>query len=154
MIGFGVSRLVNPAPEESWQEFAAIYHALYVNKTLAHIAQTDEAATAELTRVAGVIGRSLDQTALAAEGLDYKRAQVLGYKGKPLLQLAYLSKIGAPVALCVYKSGTTGRTAVRSEERRGLSAASWSRDGYEYLLIGGEDQALIKATADELARKI
>lgn len=154
VIGFGVNRLISPPVEESWQDFAAVYHALYVHKTLAHIAQTDEAAKAELTRVGGVIGRAFDHASLGAEGLDYKRAQVLGYKGKPLLQLAYLSKIGAPVALCIYKSGTTKHASVRSEKRRGLSAASWSKDGYEYLLIGGEDQALIKAAAEELARKI
>ena len=154
VIGVGVSRLLNPAPEESWQDFAAVYHALYVNKTLAHVAKTEEAANAELDRVTSTIGRSLDKAMLAAKGLDYKRAQILGYKGKPLLQLAYLSNIGAPVALCIYKSGTTKHADVRSEHRRGLSAAAWSKGGYEYLLIGGQDQALIDAAAAELARKI
>ncbi|MEM7429765.1 MAG: hypothetical protein AAF441_27155 [Pseudomonadota bacterium] len=154
VIGFGASRLTTPAPEETWQDFAAVYHALYVNKTLAHIAQSDEAAVAELSRVSNVIGRTLEHAELGAEGLDYKRAQVLGYKGKPLLQLAYLSKIGAPVALCIYKSGNPGDTPVRSEQHRGLSAAYWTKDGYEYLLIGGSDQSLIRNAAEELADKI
>ena len=71
-----------------------------------------------------------------------------------LVQLAFLSKIGAPVAFCIFKSGKDAATAVKSARLRGLSASSWSRDGYEYILIGGSDDKLITAAAEVLARKI
>ena len=35
-----------------------------------------------------------------------------------------------------------------------MSAASWSRDGYDYLLIGGSDAALIASTADRLTGRL
>ncbi len=152
--GAGLTKLLFPAPEETWQDFAAIYHALYVANTLNHIEQTEAAAEAELIRVSGAIGKTIDLDELKSGPLDYKRAQILGYKGKPLLQLAFLSKIGAPVALCIYRSGDAAKAAVAAATLRGLSSATWSKDGYEYLLIGGTDQKLITDAAKAFARLI
>ena len=126
-LGMGLGRVLFAGPEESWQDFAAVYHALYVNKTLAHIDQTEGAARDELKRVSGAIGKPIALADLELDGLDYKRAQILGYKGRPLLQLAFLSKIGAPVAFCIFKSGNDAATAVKSARLRGLSASTWSR---------------------------
>lgn len=154
LAGAGLTKLLFPAPEETWQDFAAIYHALYVANTLNHIDQPEAAAEAELVRVAGAIGKTINLSALKSGPLDYKRAQILGYKGKPLLQLAFLSKIGAPVALCIYRSGDAAKAAVAAATLRGLSSATWSKDGYEYLLIGGTDQKLITDAARAFAQHI
>lgn len=154
LAGAGISKLFFSAPEDTWQDFAAVYHALYVGNTLNHIDQQDTAAEAELARVSGAIGKTINLGDLKGGPLDYKRAQILGYKGKPLLQLAFLSKIGAPVALCIYRSGDAASAAVAAATLRGLSAATWSKDGYEFLLIGGTDQKLITDAAKAFARII
>ncbi|MEM8647306.1 MAG: hypothetical protein AAGF86_13300 [Pseudomonadota bacterium] len=151
LAGAGLTKLLFPTPEETWQDFAAIYHALYVANTLNHIEQNEAAAEAELVRVSGAIGKTINLSELKSGPLDYKRAQILGYKGKPLLQLAFLSKIGAPVALCIYRSGDAAKAAVAAATLRGLSSATWSKDGYEYLLIGGTDQKLITDAAKAFA---
>ena len=154
LAGAGITKLFFSAPEDSWQDFAAVYHALYVANTLNHIDQNEAAAEAELVRVSGALGKTINLGDLQAGPLDYKRAQILGYKGKPLLQLAFLSKIGAPVALCIYRSGEAASAAVAAASLRGLSAATWSKDGYEFLLIGGTDQKLITDAAKAFARVI
>ena len=105
--------------------------------------------------MAGAIGKSIDLSTLKQiEGLDYKRVQILGFDGQPLAQLTFLSKVGAPVALCIIRKQGDGNTDIHLAELQGMSAASWSRDGYDYLLIGGSDAALIAATAGKLTGRL
>lgn len=154
LAGAGITKMFFSQPDESWQDFAAVYHALYVANTLNHIDQNEDAAKAELARVSEAIGKPLNLADLSSGALDYKRAQILGYKGKPLLQLAFLSKIGAPVALCIFRSGEGAAAEVSAATMRGLSSAYWSKGGYEFLLIGGTDQKLITEAAKAFARII
>lgn len=144
------TKLQGPA-QASWQDFAAKYHALYVNSTLSHIRQAPDAAKAELDRVGEALGKRFAYEALSAtQRLDYRRAQILGFEGRPLVQLAFLSTVGAPVALCVIRSTGTSARDVRVSTMEGMSAAEWSKDGYDFLLIGGRDRALIDQAARHL----
>lgn len=88
------------------------------------------------------------------EQLDYKRAQILSFEGRPLIQLAFLSKVGAPVALCILQSYDGQESSPGFSEMRGMSSASWSKDGYEYLLIGGNDNSLIKQVAERYSAQL
>ncbi len=154
-LGWGAGYLTPRSDLESWHDFVAAYHALYVNGTLARIEQGDDAAASQLEQVAGAIGKSIDLSTLKQiDGLDYKRAQILGFEGQPLAQLTFLSEVGAPVALCIIRTRGDGSTDIQVAELQGMSAASWSRDGYDYLLIGGSDAALIASTADRLTDRL
>jgi anti-sigma factor RsiW len=131
-----------------WQQSVATYHALYVNSTLADVNQTPAAAAAELTRVSGIIGKPIALNAvMASQTLDYKRAQVLGFEGRPLIQLAFLSKTGIPVALCIIKDGKSDNSGVKTGLLRGMATASWSKGEYDYLLIGGAAPTVISEAA-------
>ena len=135
---------------DSWMDYVAAYQALYVDATLASVVQPEAEGTEQLRRLGAVLGRDL-LAAQDVDPLDFKRAQVLGYQGRPLIQIAYLSPEGAPVALCVIRSGEAADSGVRTARLEGMSSAWWSRNGFSYLLIGGEDDDLIARTASRLA---
>lgn len=147
-IGALLMTSLTPAPKApGWIDYVAAYQVLYSTETLEAIETDPEMQTAELETVSETVGRSLN-AARSIPGLDFKRAQILGFKGKPLAQLAYLSEGGVPLALCVIAS--TNDADIKQMEREGLQAASWSDGQFAYLLIGGQDAALIEETARRL----
>ncbi|MBE1283676.1 MAG: hypothetical protein GJ676_10240 [Rhodobacteraceae bacterium] len=144
---------LRPAPWEGWARFAAAYQTLYVTETLASV----EASPDDIAKQLSELGQSfgLDLTPVTAvDGMEFKRGQTLGFNGKPLAQLAFLTPDGVPVAFCIIRSNGAETTAMRSGAIQGLAAAQWSRDGYGFLLVGGQDQALIDRAAQDLSQQI
>ena len=147
------------AGEAGWREYVAAYQALYTNATLASVEEDEAARRSELARVGAAIGLDLPLEALdASPAVTFKRAQLLGFEGRPLAQLAFLGGTGDPIALCIIRSGGNGAgeaggaaSPVEVATMEGLSTASWSRGGFEYLLIGGTDEALIAGLAEGFA---
>lgn len=141
--------------DETWQEFAATYHALYVSGTLSHVDRPNTAEVAELQRVSQALGKTIALAAVSGiDRLDYKRAQVLGFEGQPIVQLAFLSKIGAPIALCIKRSVRSSHEAMRSRTMRGMRAVTWAKDNYEFLLVGGNDRELLEQAAKKLSAQL
>ncbi|WP_299685392.1 hypothetical protein [uncultured Tateyamaria sp.] len=141
--GFGQPQ---PAPPPGWAAFVASYQSLYTPETLASVTTTDAERAAQLQTVSAALG--LDLTSLPdAEGLTFKRAQVLGFNGKPLVQLAYQRADGTPVALCIIPAGPDGKP-VSMGAAQGMELARWNTPGYGFLLIGGQDQAPLQTEAD------
>ncbi len=136
--------------QPGWIDFVASYQALYVPETLTNVKTDTATLEAETARAAHALSRSLNVAQLESlQGLDFKRAQVLGFKGKPLVQLAFLSDSGEPVALCIIKANGAADEAMAPKTLQGMEAASWSKGGFKYLLIGGQDKALINRAARE-----
>lgn len=155
LIGGLVGVQLGTHQDETWQEFAATYHALYVSGTLSHVNRSSTAEIAELQRVSQALGKTIGLGAVSGiERLDYKRAQVLGFEGQPIVQLAFLSKIGAPIALCIKRSVRPSNDAVHSSTMRGMSAVTWAKDNYEFLLVGGTDRELLEQAAKKLSAKL
>lgn len=139
----------------TWQNFAATYHALYVNSTLSHVKQTQSAAAAELKRVTAAFGKTIDLAALLnVPRLDYKRSQILGFNGRPLLQIAFLSRLGVPIVLCIFRGASNEAKPLQREILRGMRAVTWSKGNFEFLLIGGNDAALLDQAASILAGRL
>ena len=148
-VGYGAGNFLNQPEAPGWKAYVASYQSLYSADTLRHVNASPEAQTAELERVAAAIGKSIDLAALQRNpDLTYKRAQVLSFKGKPLVQLAFLTKSGEPVAQCILKSSKPDSAEMSQANLEGMSSASWNKDGYAYLLIGGDDPALISGLAN------
>ena len=148
-VGYGAGNFLNQPEAPGWKAYVASYQSLYSADTLRHVNASPEAQSAELERVAAAIGKSIDLAALQQNpDLTYKRAQVLSFKGKPLVQLAFLTKSGEPVALCILKSSKPDSVEMSQANLEGMSSASWNKDGYAYLLIGGDDPALISGLAN------
>jgi anti-sigma factor RsiW len=138
---------------QNWHNYVAAYQALYSKETLASINQTEETSSKQLEHVTGVLGKKIELTQLTnVKGLNYKRAQILGFKGQPLIQLAFLSDEGKPVALCIIKASNNGQTKVINDVQQGLKAAHWKKGEYEYLLIGSNDAELIKSAATQFSK--
>ncbi len=141
--GFGQPE---PAPPPGWVAFVASYQSLYTPATLASVTTTDADRAAQLQTVSEALG--LDLTSLPeVEGLTFKRAQVLGFNGKPLVQLAFQRADGTPVALCIIPAGPDGKP-VSMDAAQGMELARWNTPGFGYLLIGGQDQEPLQTEAD------
>lgn len=135
----------------NWQEYVAAYQALYVEDTLNVVDQTTAEKQAQLARVSSRLGRPLD-AATDVPGFDFKRAQVLGYKGNPLVQMAYLTDDNVPMALCIIKS--SDKDVLTTMRLEGLEAAGWSDGTFAYLLIGGDNPNQIEAAAKHLKARL
>lgn len=131
---------------EDWRDFAAAYHLLYRPDTLAAPMQGDGG----VAMVSEALGRDLSELA-ELEGLDFRRAQILGWQGETLIQFAYLDASGQPVAVCVMEI---------DEEPVGVTLASEGRHGLATTTIAGTDlQVLVigpnaEADTEGLARRI
>ncbi|MEL6792256.1 MAG: hypothetical protein AAFP78_02295 [Pseudomonadota bacterium] len=134
---------------QDWRVEVAHYQALYTGDTLDGIDATDAEIEAQLARAAAMIGADLPKPELAAiSGMELRRAQILGFADRPLAQIVYRAEGGAPIALCLTRTGGAD-AAISIAEMQGLAAASWAVDGVEYLLIGGDDADWIAGRAAE-----
>jgi len=147
-IGFAASTLIaaillsvlmtnRPGTAKTWREQVAIYQALYVTDTLSHIAPDPTVLSQQLERSSTALGRSLDVDAVRnLDGLSLLRAQVLGFNDTPLVQMAYLSENGVPIALCAVHIGSDAQAGVRAEVLSGLPSVSWSDGEFSYMIVG------------------
>ena len=137
--------------DETWQGYAAAYHSLYVTNTLSEVRQPLNVSKHDLSRASDLLGKSINFDVVSGvQGLEYKRAQVLGFEGRPLVQIAFMTQQGAPVALCVYPKTHDAIQPMSQQRMLGMSSATWSRDGFEYLLVGSTDDTLIERAANAL----
>ncbi len=143
VLGFGA-----PAPEpEGWKAVVASYQSLYGAQTLTGAPTPDQAA-AQLLRVSDALGLNLT-TLPEPEGLSFRRAQLLEFRGRTLVQIAYQRQDGLPVALCII--ATDDSQALQNAQMEGLAAASWSAGGFGYLVIGGQSEAALLPAAQRFA---
>ena len=151
MIGGAWSLRPTPAPKADWKMAVANYQNLYVAETLAEPADPADTA-ARLQALSAQLGRDLSP-ASAAPGLEFRRVQMLGLKGKPLVQMAYLAEGGVPFALCIIRNNAEPY-APEVEVIAGLATAHWAEDGFGFLIIGGEDLPFVGALAEALQGRI
>jgi hypothetical protein len=151
VVGLGMGTWISK-PDQGWTNYVAAYQALYSPNTLAHIDQSDADQVAELERVASAIGKSIPIEKLKIfPEVDYKRAQILNFEGRTLIQLAFVTGNGEPMALCILRTDEAAQNKPTQSVMEGMQSAYWSHVGYEYLLIGGADAALVKRLADSFA---
>lgn len=153
-VGWSAGHFGKPDAPETWRDYAATYHALYVTETLSGDEASPSALAAQVTRVSGILEKALTVDALSGvEGLDLRRAQILAFKDNPLVQIAYLTDDGVPMALCLFrKSGK--KAAVTVTERLGMASAHWSDGKFGYLLIGGADESVVRDAATAFSNRL
>ncbi|WP_420583977.1 hypothetical protein [Ruegeria sp.] len=138
-----------------WAAQAAIYQSLYVPDTIASLDTSPQALDAQFALAEEQLGRSLDREALEAlPGMELKRAQVLSFKGKPLIQVVFADAQGQPFAFCVIRQGEGAPNKdVKQAVLSGLATATWAQDGYGYMLIGSNAQADLEGQLDFLTSR-
>lgn len=145
----GVALVINSLLGQSkprWQDQVAAYQALYVEQTLAPIAVDDATLTDQLKRGEQALGRSLPLDVVGTlDEIPLLRAQILGFEDSPLIQMAYLTERGVPVALCAIRLEGTPSAEVIYETLSGLPTASWSDGEFSYMIVGNiENEQLAK----------
>ena len=154
-LAAGTIGMFIPEKQSDWRDYVAAYQALYVGQTLSQITPDEDQQLKELIYVGEALGKNIPLETLAGtEGLNYMRAQVLGFEGRPLAQFAFLSETGAPVALCIIRIGASTNNDIALTKMEGMSTAHWSRDGFGYMLIGGTDDESVKLSAEKFAAVI
>ncbi len=130
----------------------ARYQALYVADTIAHIGRDPDLIALQFERASRAINLNLPQQALSdVAELQLTRAQILGYNGAPLIQIAYQSKTGAPIALCIIaKADSNAQGPIQSSVMMGLASSSWETDNHQFLLIGNAPNQEMKLWAQKL----
>ncbi len=158
-LGAVLSRvLMPPHPERpqlaDWQMEVAHYQALYVPETLAPIEPDPERLRREFARAGAALGLALTPEIVAGlPGLQLRRAQLLGFEGRPLVQIAFSAPDGTPVAFCILRRDGAP-AAPREDELLGLAAASWGSATHGFLIIGGKDRQQMLDLARELRRRL
>ncbi len=141
-----------PSAELTWRQQAALYQALYVPETIAGISVTEGQLAGQMERAGMALSTTLrTEDFQDLPGLELKRAQILGYGDKPLIQIAFAGPKGVPYALCIFRRGASKPDArVSANELAGLSAAHWAEGEFAYMLIGGSDLGFVEEVAQQL----
>ncbi|QKK24967.1 anti-sigma factor family protein [Rhizobium hidalgonense] len=140
----GIGRGLSARDENSeWRAVVADYISLYTRETLAGPVPATDVQAAQLSAFDEKLGLSLSPEAVALPGIDFKRALLLQYDGKPLAQIAYLDPETGPMALCIVRSDR-GPKPPDLESRKGMNIVYWSNGTHAFMLIG-------RAAADRMA---
>ncbi|MBY2914430.1 anti-sigma factor family protein [Rhizobium leguminosarum] len=134
VIGMG-ARFSAKDENSEWRAVVADYISLYSAETLAGPVPGREDQAAQLAGLDEKLGLSLSPEAVSLPGIDFKRALLLQYDGKPLAQIAYLDPETGPMALCIVRSDA-GPKAPDLESRKGMNVAYWSNATHAFMLIG------------------
>ncbi len=138
---------------QGWRATVAYYQKLFVRETLAQASRDAEVQSTHLRTVLATIGLDLGVGSLSVAPLDFKRAEVLNYKGKPLVQVAYLFNGDVPVSFCIIR-GKKPAFGIKEEQREGLNIAHWRSDEYGFMVIGDVPQSEISRIARMLKQQL
>jgi anti-sigma factor RsiW len=138
---------------KNWRVAVADYQVLYSTATLASVAHDVPTLRGEIAAVAAKLGLPINFERLQVKELDFKRAQLLQFKDEPLAQFAYLDAMGKPVAFCATRTGEADSN-IQTGIFDGLAAAFWSKHGYGFIVIGGNNLQTVERVATELASRI
>jgi len=135
-----------PAP--NWQDQVAVYQTLYVPETLSSVMTDQAQVAAQLASSERALGRKLPLDVVGElEGTKLLRAQILGFEGAPLIQMAYLSQTGVPFALCAIRLDTPASDAPAFERLSGMPVVHWSDGEFGYMIVGDMDRDVLESNS-------
>jgi len=147
--GWAAGRYAPPGPaaplasadQSDWRAAVANYVSLYTSETFAG-GDGGAHEAAELAHLSQDLGVELTPERIALPDLTFKWANMLGYDGAPLGQIAYLDA-DKPVVFCIIRKGEKD-APIAAESREGLAIAAWTRGGRGFLVGGriSEQRAL------------
>ncbi|MFK7965750.1 MAG: anti-sigma factor [Burkholderiaceae bacterium] len=119
----------------NWQDSVAVYQRLYTTETLNAPAPSADEVRQTATRLARISDMPIAIPDLSTERLTFKRGQILQFEERALVQLAYLSDEGVPVAICLTRTGASDHD-LQLTNRHGLNTAVWTQNGISVMAIG------------------
>ena len=139
------------AEETAWVRLVADYQSLYVPETVANISNPRKRAEALFTRLALSGGPKAAIPDLYELGYRFMRAQQLGYRGSPLIQLVYKKGEDRLLALCFMRDRAPDRDGgieVIGEQ----ATLSWRENGQRFVIVSQDTKADLHAV-QALTRK-
>lgn len=132
-----------------WVKAAVGYQQLYTRDTVEDVTPDLSAAAKTVNAIRHVDGLDLRVPDLHAAGLSFKGIARLRFQGKPLVQIVYLPKTGAPIALCVMKDMRPDKT-IAQQRVDGMNVVSWRKNELKYALIGAPGSTDLDAIAKQI----
>ncbi|MHA1165068.1 MAG: anti-sigma factor family protein [Alphaproteobacteria bacterium] len=146
-------QLAGDPAEQGWRATVAYYQTLFVKETLAQASENAEVQSANLRAALANVGLDLSVGKVSVEPLHFKRAEVLNFRGKPLVQVAYLFNGVTPVSFCIIR-GRKPAFDVKAERREGLNIAHWRSSEYGFMVIGDVPQDELNRIARKLKQQV
>lgn len=135
-----------------WRATVAYYQTLFVKETLEDTGDA-QVRSANLRAALSRVGLDLSVEKVSVNPLQFKRAAVLNFKGKPLVQVAYLFKGETPVSFCIIP-GRKPAHGVTAERREGLNIAHWRSSEYGFMVIGDVPADALDDIAEQLKQRL
>ncbi len=135
--------------KKGWRAAVAEYQSLFITQTLQNAAADEQERLADIRSVSRYLGIDLTMDKVSVAPLELKRADVLKFSGKPLVQIAYLANGKTPVSFCIIK-GERKPHELAQEQRLGLNIVYWDSEDFGFMVIGD----VPKDELDEIARKL
>jgi len=129
---------------KAWVERVADYQSLYVTNTVEGIVPSLVDAKQLLDSISQRSGLQTQIPDLSESGYRFIRAQELGYRNEPLVQLVYSKPGFVPLAICYMPASDVSNSDLAIAAYSGLGTASWISDGQRYVIVGGEGEDSLK----------
>jgi anti-sigma factor RsiW len=138
------------ASVEDWRQAVAEYWSLTTPDTLA-IAPTPDRAAAELSLASQKLGVDLAGVPDSFPGLSFRGAQLFDFRGKALVQMAFLDPEHGPIAYCVIENPARAEIPPTTETLDGFTIVHWASGGQSRLLIGRAPAERLQALAGKVS---
>jgi hypothetical protein len=137
----------------AWAQAIASYHALYVRATVGQQFDKPEQLAGLLDGLTEEHRQRLAVPDLSSIGWTFRRVQRLGYEGRPLLQMVYLSADGLPIALCALPAAPAegGQAPLQVDRLHGQTVAHWVDRGLAFVLVADLHPEVLAEVARGLA---
>lgn len=143
-----------PEGPTGWLADMAAGHALLARDSLEVSAESQGNADLAYFQLTKAIDKALIIPDLTKEGLDFRRAQLLQSEGRPVAEIAYLPKAGAPLTLYA-RAGGGGDTPFTFERLQDTTLVSWDQNGISMLVVASKTEDAVKpivaAVYDQMA---
>jgi anti-sigma factor RsiW len=137
----------------AWAQAIASYHALYVRATVGQQFDKPEQLASLLDGLQAEQQQRLAVPDLSSIGWTFRRVQRLGYEGRPLLQMVYLSAEGVPIAFCALPAAKVDgdQAPLQVDRLHGQTVAHWVDRGLAYVLVADLSPEVLADAARGLA---
>jgi anti-sigma factor RsiW len=149
---------MSPTPQahgiDPWRMAVVEYQRLYVRETLAGGAPDAQTIAQQVASVSTYSGLQLSATSIELPDLSFRRAQTLGINGQPLVQMAYVTRTGDPVALCFTRQTAAAAAPTHAILISELNTVSWNDGQFGFVLVGRVESAILLEAARVAARQL
>lgn len=139
--------------KKGWRAAVAEYQSLFISQTLQNAGSQGQERLADIRSASNYLGIDLTVEKVSVAPLEFKRADVLKFSGKPLVQIAYLADGKTPVSFCIIK-GKREPHELELERRLGLNIVYWDTEDFGFMVIGDVPKDELLEIARKLERQV